>query len=66
MILPDSTIGWDSKTDRTKRASLDRVDCSLGYVRGNVRFVSVIANYARMNFTDEELVGFCHAVAETK
>lgn len=46
-----------------KSASLDRIDNSKGYIQGNVRFVSVMANYARNTFSDEELIEFCKAVA---
>ena len=62
LILPETT-GWKSLGDRTKRASLDRVDCDKGYVKGNVRFVSVMANWARNDFTDGELIEFCRAVS---
>lgn len=44
------------------KASLDRINNSLGYVKGNVRFISYIANIARNGFTDEELIEFCKAV----
>lgn len=43
-------------------ASLDRVDNSKGYVQGNIRFVSLIANVARNQFSDQQLVDFCRAV----
>lgn len=60
--LPHGTIGWDGP-QHGARASLDRIDNSKPYVRGNVRFVSVIANYARNKFSDKELIDFCKAVA---
>lgn len=44
-------------------ASLDRIDCSKGYIKGNLRFVSVMANFARNNFSDEDLIEFCKKVA---
>lgn len=59
--LPETSLKWRSQTPR--RASLDRIDNALGYVRGNVRFVAVMANFARQTFSDEELVIFCKAVA---
>lgn len=62
--LPHSTIGWKSDVNgRTKRASLDRIDCEKGYVEGNVRFISVMANLARQAYSDEEVIEFCKAVA---
>ena len=45
-------------------ASLDRIDSSLGYVRGNVQFVSVMANFAKSDFTHEEMVLFCKSISE--
>lgn len=60
--LTQSTRGFTVKDPMN--ASLDRIDSALGYVRGNVRFVSVMANYARNDFTDEQLREFCaHVVA---
>lgn len=61
LILPRDTDGWIEY--HPHNASLDRIDCALGYVKGNVRFVSVIANLARSTFTDEQLIDFCKAVA---
>ena len=49
---------------RPDHASLDRIDNNLGYVRGNIRFISVMANYARNKFTDAQLINFCCDVAE--
>ena len=65
MLLPT----WDMKLQTywetaggMRNASLDRVDNSLGYVVGNVRFIALIANYARNCFTDEDVVTFAEAV----
>jgi ribosomal protein L33 len=44
-------------------ASLDRIDNSKGYDEGNVRFVSLVFNYARNVFSDQEVIDFCKAVA---
>ena len=59
--LPDNADGW-KRGAHIRNASLDRIDPSLGYVLGNVRFVSVIANLARSVFTDSDLHQFCAAV----
>jgi len=63
--LPRWTNGW-SKDEPfcPSSASLDRIDNTLGYVKGNVRFIAVMANYARNIFTDEEVIKFGKAVAE--
>jgi hypothetical protein len=31
-------------------------------MKGNVRFISLMANYARNSMSDEELLEFCRAV----
>ena len=49
----------------SKTASLDRIDNSKGYVLGNVRFVSVIFNFARNKFSDIDVIKFAQAVAYT-
>jgi len=61
LILPQDSNGW--KISNPHNASLDRIDNSIGYIQGNVRFISVMANLARQNFTDDQLVEFCKAVA---
>jgi len=46
------------------RASLDRIDSSKGYVKGNIQFVSMMAQFAKSNWPEEELIKFCEAVVE--
>ncbi len=64
LILPKDSDGW--KEYLPTNASLDRIDNNLGYIEGNVRFISVMANIARQSFTDEQLIEFCKAVADTR
>lgn len=45
-------------------ASLDRIDNEKGYEKGNVRFVSAMANVARQRWSDTELIQFCGLVTE--
>lgn len=49
-----------------KSASLDRIDNSKGYIIGNVRFVSVMFNFARNKFSDEEVIEFAKAVVANR
>jgi ribosomal protein L24E len=64
LVLPVSgTRGFESTAPIN--ASLDRIDNAFGYVKGNVRFIALIANLARAQFSDEELMFFCQAVTET-
>ena len=58
--------GWQLSLKRTNspsQASLDRIDSNKGYVKGNVRFIALIANYCKNNFTDEEVINFCKFVS---
>ncbi len=65
--------GWKLDNPRTSggkriksptRASLDRKDSSKGYVVGNVQFVCFMANCAKNEFNENELINFCEAVTK--
>ena len=60
-----SRRNFRDKTLHIKSASLDRIDNSKGYVQGNVRWVSVMFNYARNTFSDEDVIEFAQAVTRT-
>jgi hypothetical protein len=55
MILPKNSA---DRTKSMKKASLDRIDSSKGYVKGNVEFVCMAINLAKRNYTKEEMVSF--------
>jgi len=56
------TIG--SKLPRTPdRASLDRIDSGKGYIKGNIQFVALIAQLAKFEWPENNLVEFCKAVS---
>lgn len=61
--LPLSTQGKWPIENSSANASLDRIDNSKGYLQGNVRFISVMANMARNAFSDKALIDFCKAVS---
>lgn len=63
MILPfpNTSGGWPHG-HHPRNASIDRIDQTKGYVRGNVRFVALMANYARHSWTDNDVVEFSRAV----
>lgn len=61
LILPHDIDGWEEY--HPANASVDRIDNSKGYMQGNVRFISVMANLARQSFSDIQLIDFCKAVA---
>ena len=62
MILPQDSNGW--KEYHPTNASVDRIDNSKGYIQGNVRFVCIMANLARQDFTDRQVINFCRAVVK--
>jgi len=61
LINPETSTEVSRKTiKRTPfRASLDRIDSSLGYCVDNVQFVSLMAQYAKNSFDEEVLLEFC-------
>ena len=46
------------------RASLDRIDSTRGYIKGNIQFVSVMAQYAKHKFGEQQLFDFCKQVVK--
>jgi hypothetical protein len=43
-------------------ASLDRIDSSKGYVKGNIQFISVSSNHAKNNLTHNQMIDFCKLI----
>ena len=64
MELPRHAVAWGERLRDPWKPSLDRIDSAVGYVKGNVRFVTLIANFAKQNFSDEQLLDFCRAVVQ--
>jgi len=62
MILPKNVSGHRARNIRN--ASVDRIDSSKGYLKGNIQFVCFTANIAKNNYSEEELIEFCEAVAK--
>lgn len=48
--------------DKLKTASIDRVDSSQGYVKGNIQYISIAANLAKNSMTHEEMISFCEII----
>lgn len=55
LIRPNET----KENDPLTTASLDRIDSSKGYVKDNIQFISMAANYAKNKMTHEKMVEFC-------
>jgi hypothetical protein len=51
--LPLRLRNEKQKNDNIFTASLDRIDSSVGYVKGNVQYVSVALNLAKKDLSDE-------------
>jgi hypothetical protein len=52
--------------NRPYQASLDRIDSSIGYLKGNVQFISIAANHAKGNLSHEDMILFCNLIYENK
>jgi hypothetical protein len=48
----------ESSYNKNYQASLDRIDSSKGYVKGNVRYISVSVNWLKNNLNDEHIKEF--------
>lgn len=57
MILPETTK-HHSNIHSLKKASLDRIDSSKGYLKGNVEFVCLLVNFAKNVSTKEDVMSF--------
>ena len=64
MILPETTNLYNN-IHSLKKASIDRIDSSKGYIEGNVEFVCLAVNYAKCNFTKEETISFFKEIVST-
>lgn len=42
--------------------SIDRIDSSVGYVRGNVQFVCDVANRMKQDLSQKELLVWCKRI----
>lgn len=60
------------KTDKAKQtglatsASLDRIDSSKGYIKGNVQFISIGMNLAKNNLTDMDAKRFVSEIRKVE
>lgn len=60
MILPKNS---NDKVRSLKKASLDRINSSRGYTRGNVEFVCSGVNLAKNSFSKEDMKKFISEIA---
>lgn len=51
--------------DNINTASLDRIDSNLGYVKGNIQFISMACNYAKNNMSHDDMLRFLDLIYES-
>lgn len=52
------------KNISANKASLDRIDSNLGYVKGNLQWVNRDLNHMKMDYSQEYFIRMCKAVSE--
>ena len=57
-ILTNVDLVLKSSYNKNYQASIDRIDSSKGYVKGNVRYISVSANWLKNNLDDNHVMEF--------
>ena len=61
MILPDSKKHF-CKHRSIEKASLDRIDTTKGYLKGNVEFVCQGINFAKHDYSKSEVMTFIRKI----
>jgi hypothetical protein len=62
LVLPKNR----GKNNLLNTASLDRIDSNLGYLKNNVQFISIAANYAKNKLTHEDMINFCDLIINNR
>lgn len=60
------TLVLGAKKMKLMTASLDRIDSSKGYVKGNVQWVHKIVNFMKQTLNDNEFIKWCNLVVKHK
>lgn len=61
MILPESKKAF-RRCRSIEKASLDRIDTTKGYIKGNVEFVCQGINFAKHDYSKEEVLQFVNKI----
>lgn len=56
-------IGWSEK-GLTATASIDRIDSSEGYLKGNVQLVHKDINFMKQQYDQDKFIALCKSVAD--
>ena len=62
-MYPPKSIYSKEDSYRPDKASLDRIDNKIGYLQGNVQFVTVMVNYCKQDYSDEEFIELCKTIS---
>lgn len=62
LVLPE--FNNTNKNDVRYRASVDRIDSSLGYIRGNIQFISTPINYMKNTMSNEDTIEYLKQIAD--
>lgn len=65
-MLLSETSSTKHKINSLKKASLDRIDSTKGYIKGNVEFVCMAINLAKNNRTKQEMTDFINEIKSVK
>jgi hypothetical protein len=60
--IPSIKLNWESDLYSNNSPTLDRIDPSKGYVKGNVRIISKLANTMRNDASIGQLLEFCNSM----
>lgn len=55
----------NNEIPKHQQASLDRIDSNKGYIKDNIQFISLMANWAKNNCSHEEMLLFCESIQKT-
>jgi hypothetical protein len=61
--LSGMSIGW-AEVGSIHSASIDRIDSSKGYIKGNVQLLHKDVNFMKQQFSQEYFVEVCKAIAD--
>ena len=61
--LSGMPIGW-AEVGPIHTASIDRIDSSMGYIKGNVQLLHKDVNFMKQQFSQEYFIEVCKAIAD--
>jgi hypothetical protein len=62
LVLPK----WKGVNNPLITASIDRIDSSKGYIKGNIQYISITSNLAKSNMTHQQMIEFCMLIIKNK